>query len=206
MNLSMSIRWCLTAGIVVAAPIAAYADPLKVVEVAAPAINCVFKANCIVLVTDTVAPIPFNVGSGSARLQSRTFTAAASGVPGAGTTAYLYRVDMTKMIGTECVTGMTIDFGAIKPLPYKNNALAHVFVITQGGLGKVSLKSAEQFGNIVVFEFKPNLCVPATTTSANSSTFFIGMASGASPKASVAHLLAIGQPALYELAARVPQH
>lgn len=54
---------------------------LKVVDVGAPAINCVFDSSCTVTVTDSTAPIPIPAG-GTNFLQSRTFT----GKPGAPVT------------------------------------------------------------------------------------------------------------------------
>src|SRR4051794_35037437 len=41
-----------------AAPLAVEAETLKVVEVNAPAVNCVFRANCRITVTDSVGHIP----------------------------------------------------------------------------------------------------------------------------------------------------
>src|SRR5471030_396882 len=76
----------------------AAAQPLTIANVGAPAINCVFSkpvgGKCTVIVTDTVGTIAMPPGvSGVGRVQSRTF-AGAAGTPGAGKTAYLYRVDM----------------------------------------------------------------------------------------------------------------
>ena len=66
--------------------------PLKVVNVGAPAINCVFDASCTVTVTDTAAPIPIPAG-GSNFLQSRTFMGQ-PGAPANGLYAYEYRIDL----------------------------------------------------------------------------------------------------------------
>ena len=74
---------------------AAGAAPLSVVKVAAPDINCVFETDCTVIVTDSVGNIALPNIAGTARLQSRTF-AGQPGAPGAGTTAYEYRVDLTQ--------------------------------------------------------------------------------------------------------------
>ncbi|HEV7919332.1 MAG TPA: hypothetical protein VGR02_00930, partial [Thermoanaerobaculia bacterium] len=54
--------------LVLAAP-ALFAQPLKVVKVAAPAVNCVFNPTCKVTVTDLTAPI-WTTGF----LQSRFYT------------------------------------------------------------------------------------------------------------------------------------
>ena len=66
---------------VLAIPCAAQAQPLKVVEVNAPKVNCVFQTDCNIPVTDSTGNIspPFPADSGTAWLQSRTF----AGEPGA---------------------------------------------------------------------------------------------------------------------------
>ena len=69
--------------------------PLKVVAVAAPAINCVFNPSCTVTVTDSSSPLP--VGNGAGFLQSRTYRGVA-GAPGAGYWAVLYRVDLRNAV------------------------------------------------------------------------------------------------------------
>jgi len=73
-----------------AAPLAVEAETLKVVEVNAPAVNCVFRTTCRIPVTDSVGhiPLPFIATAGTAWLQSRSFTAE-PGTPGAGKTGYL---------------------------------------------------------------------------------------------------------------------
>ena len=63
------------------------ADPLKVVDVAAPAINCVFETNCTVVVSDTTGSVPLAFETGKPFLQSRTF-AGAEGTPAAGLTGF----------------------------------------------------------------------------------------------------------------------
>jgi hypothetical protein len=53
---------------------AAHAQVLKVVEVAAPAVNCVFRTSCAVTVDDTDGNILLpTIAVGTAWLQSRTF-------------------------------------------------------------------------------------------------------------------------------------
>ncbi|HML12227.1 MAG TPA: hypothetical protein VK456_02910 [Xanthobacteraceae bacterium] len=62
----------LAAAAALAAP-AAQAANLTVVNVSAPAINCVFNASCKVVVTDSVGTLQYtDLGSG-AFLQSRTY-------------------------------------------------------------------------------------------------------------------------------------
>src|SRR3954454_23674791 len=98
------------------------AQPLKIVEVSAPAINCVFNASCKITVSDTTGNILLpTVSPGTAWLQSRSF-AGQPGTPAAGLTGYNYRISMTQPAGqADCITGFTINFGQHQPLPYKDN-------------------------------------------------------------------------------------
>ena len=97
-------------------PGAAQAQVLKVVEVGAPAINCVFQTDCNIPVTDTVGNILLpTLAPGTAWLQSRTF-AGEAGAPGVGTTGYEYRISMTQASGqADCITGFTVNFGPHTP-------------------------------------------------------------------------------------------
>ena len=132
-----------------AIPCAAEAQLLKVVEVNAPKVNCVFQTDCNIPVTDTTSNInlPFLAAPGTAWVQSRTF-AGEAGAPGAGTTGYEYRLSMTQASGSGCILGFNLNFGPHKQLPYANNELADVYVITTGGVGTIGLKSAERNGDI----------------------------------------------------------
>ena len=102
----------------------------------APAVNCLFDSSCEITVTDTAANLPAVAGyTGVARPQSRTAKAAASGVPGAGTTVYMYRVDLTGAAAATdqmCVSALTVDFGPIVKLPYAgaSKPKGDVFVAT----------------------------------------------------------------------------
>lgn len=51
-----------------------------------------------------------------------------------------------------------VDFGPVKKLTYPTNQPGDVFVTTQGGLGSVGIKSAEQDGTVIVFSFSKYLC------------------------------------------------
>src|SRR5262249_46873275 len=97
-------------------PVATQAASLKVVNVGAPAINCVFTAAspCTIGVTDTTADVTLSNG-GTGLLQSRTF-AGKSGSPAEGLFAYEYRVNLTNAVGTinlACIDWMTISFGPV---------------------------------------------------------------------------------------------
>jgi hypothetical protein len=131
-------RGVLSAAIAaLAIPCAAQAQLLKVVEVNAPKVNCVFQTDCNLPVTDTSSDInlPFLAAPGTAWVQSRTF-AGEAGAPGAGTTGYEYRLSMTQASGTGCILGFNLNFGPHTQLPYANNELADVYIITSGGPGR----------------------------------------------------------------------
>lgn len=187
-------------------PFGAQAQLLKVVEVNAPKVNCVFQTDCNIPVTDTVGNIalPFLAAQGTAWLQSRTF-AGETGAPGVGTTGYEYRVSMTQASGSGCIIGLNINFGPHKQLPYLNNALADVYVITTGGLGTIGLKTAERTGDVIQFTFKSALCADGPPNVAKT-TFFFGLAAPAAPMHVNATAFAIGDPAFLGVDARVPTH
>ena len=182
------------------------AQPLKVVEVSAPAINCVFNASCTITVSDSVGNILLpTVAAGTAWLQSRTYSGVA-GTPAAGLTGYEYRISMTQASGqADCITGFTLNFGPHKPLAYKNNMIADVFVVTGGGLGTIGLQSAERFGDAIEFTLKSPLCLNGPADIKNT-TFFIGLAAAAPPMHVTAQIAAIGTPPIYGVDARVPTH
>jgi hypothetical protein len=207
MGPSKIIGLCVAAALM-AWPSAIHAASLKVVNVSAPAVNCVFNASCTIVVSDTTGAIamPLLASPGTVWLQSRTFTAAA-GTPAAGLTGYEYRVSMTQAGGFgDCLLGLVVNFGPVAQLPYQQGQPpAHIYVVTGGGLGTIGLKAAEQEGDIITFEFAQPLCVPASP-SASATTFFFGMASSHPPKSIAAGVYGIGQPPFYEVAARAPNH
>jgi hypothetical protein len=179
------------------APLAAQAAPLTIVNVGAPAINCVFNPACTVTVTDTVGNFVPPGDGGTGRLQSRTYVGA-PGAPAAGLTAYEYRVDMTsataiKPNGVNCVSKLIVDFGPVATLHYSpTGAIAQVFVVTSGGLGTIGLSSADQIGNVIYFTFSKPVCpkpLIATAVIPGETSFFFGLAAKMMPKPSVAHLV-----------------
>lgn len=184
----------------------ANAQLLKVVEVGAPAINCVFQTDCKIPVSDTTGNILFpTIGAGTAWLQSRTF-AGEAGAPGAGTTGYEYRISLTQASGTsDCIVGFNLNFGSHKQLPYKNDQLADVYVVTTGGLGTIGLKSAEKFGDVIVFELTAPLCANGPPD-IKKTTYFVGLASTAAPMHVDAKIAVTGIPSFYAVDARVPTH
>src|SRR5262245_13333491 len=109
---------------------AARAQALTVVEVNAPAVNCVFHPACTITVSDTVAFIllPYLVAPKTAFLQSRTFSGA-PGTPAAGKAGYMYRISLTQAAGSaDCLGGLVLNFGPALKLPYAPDKLADVFV------------------------------------------------------------------------------
>jgi hypothetical protein len=203
MAIMQSMR--LAGALVLATATLAAAGPLTVVQVKAPDVNCVFQTSCSVTVTDSSAPIPLNFSAGAPFLQSRTFTGA-PGTPGAGLTGYEYRVDMRSAGGSvDCLLGLVVDFGPVQALPYKAGGNAQVYVVTQGGLGSVGVKSAEQTGSVIEFTFDKPLCVGIGANS-GESTFFFGLASAKPPQAITAGMWGLGTPAYITLDARAPQH
>lgn len=159
--------------------------PLKVVNVGAPAINCVFDPSCTVTVTDTTAPIPIPAG-GTNFLQSRTF-AGMPGAPANGLYAYEYRIDLRNAVGITyipCLSTMTIEFGpVVGTLDYNGDGVTddQVYVVTSGGLGSIGLASAEKSDNKIAFTFSEPVCAGGHP-GGGQSTFFFGLVSTQPPK------------------------
>ena len=185
----------------------AHAQPLTVVEVNAPAVNCVFHPACTITVSDSVGfiPLPYLAAPKTAFLQSRTFSGAA-GTPAAGKAGYMYRISLTQAAGSaDCLGGLVLNFGPALKLPYAPDKLADVFVITSGGLGSIGLKSAERFGAVIVFELAKPLCLDGGPNLANT-TFFFGLAADTPAMTTAAQIFSSGNPPLYSVDARVPSH
>jgi hypothetical protein len=166
--------------------LAVQAAPLKVVNVAAPAINCVFTtaSPCSIGVTDTTADVPMSAG-GTGRLQSRTFKGLA-GSSAAGMFAYEYRLNLTDAVGTvniACIDWMTISFGpVVGTLDFDHDQkLDQVFVVTSGGIGTIGVASAVQTASTIRFKFSKPVC-EGGTPGKGDSTFFWGLVSQQPPK------------------------
>jgi len=115
-------------------------------------------------------------------------------------TGYEYRLDLRTGAGfNECVAGLTVNIGPVKLLVYPPNQPAHVFVVTQGGLGSVGIKSAEQDGDVITFWFSKFLC-------AGETSYFFGFAAATTPQNGTATLFGPGSPGFIQSAARMPQH
>ena len=138
---------------------AAAAQPLRVVSVSAPAIQCVFNPSCKVTVEDLSAPV-----AARGFLQSRHYKAAA------GLYVYEYRVDLRDAAGANGIRTLTVEFGPNARLDFDGRGRADVFVTTRGNLGSVGLASAVRDGNSVTFTFRP-------TVTGGGSTVFFGLVS-----------------------------
>jgi hypothetical protein len=181
------------------------AAPLNVVEVGAPAVNCIYNTSCKIVVNDSVGDIALPGVSGKALLQSRTFTGA-PGAPADGMYGYTYRVTLTEAVGVgnaTCVTSLRLNVGPLKPFAYGGGAaLADVYVVTSGGLGNVGIASAEQNGATITFAFKAPVC-PGAIPGKGDTTFFFGITSAKAPRATTATVqTATGQT--LAVAARAP--
>jgi hypothetical protein len=188
------------------APVVVAAAPLKVVNVSAPAINCVFNPTCTVTVNDTSDNIAMSTG-GTGFLQSRTYTGA-SGAPANGLYAYEYRIDLRNAVGAvaiSCIDSMTISFGpVVSTLNYGGTAAPdQVFVVTGGGIGTIGLASAIQTGSNIKFNFAKPICEGGAPGKGDSS-FFWGLVSKTPPKFVNATLHETGG-ATHVVKARSPQ-
>jgi hypothetical protein len=150
------------------------AQPLKVLTVAAPNINCVFNTTCKVTVQDLSAPIWTN-----GFLQSRNYQGS-PGAPAAGRWAYEYRIDLRNVVGITAIpfiTSLTLNIGPIVQFDFNGDGKKDdVFVVTQGGLGNVGLLSAVRSGNKITFKFKPPVG-GGSSPGKGDSTFFFGVVS-----------------------------
>ena len=174
----------LAASLVSLAPFAAQAAPLKIANVAAPAINCVFSTSCSVKVKDTKDDVPLSAG-GKGVLQSRTFKGA-EGSLAAGLFAYEYRLDLRDAVGKKtisCIDWISLSFGpVVSTLNYGGDALSdQVFVIASGGTGNIGLASAVQTRGTIRFTFKSPVC-GGTSSGKGESSYFWGLVSTQPPK------------------------
>jgi hypothetical protein len=211
MDSANKFRLAALSVLVVAASTSAEATQLTVVNVSAPAVNCVFNPSCKVTVTDTVAKFSWPGVAGSkpsGSLQSRTFTGigpVSQGMPGWSKTAYLYRVQALTGTSVDCITGLAVDFGPIAQLDYNQSGKpSDVFVITKGGLGSRGIQSADQVGSTITFHFAGGVC-----NTVAQSTFFFGLAAATPPKSVTAQVLFVGSgnpAANANVAARSPTH
>ncbi len=163
----------VVAGVLAALPLAG----LDIVEVSAPAINCVFDVDCRVTVSDSTSPLALMGTSGQGFVQSRVWPPGQRGTTGQGLTAYLYRVDLSgldqdPLEAPACINNLVLrNVGPHVPLDFDGDgAKEDLFVVTGGGIGTVGLGGALRAGAHLVVGFRPALCP-------GQSTFFLGLAS-----------------------------
>lgn len=176
-KLIFALLFCFT-------PFVVEAAPLKVVNVSAPAINCVFDPSCTVYVNDTSDDLAMSTG-GTGFLQSRTYKGAA-GSPAARLFAYEYRIDLRNAVGAtaiSCIDSMIISFGpVVGSLNYGGDAKPdQVFVVTGGGIGTIGIASAFQAGSSIKFKFTSPVCEGGAPGKGDSS-FFWGLVSTKPPQ------------------------
>ena len=186
-------------------PIVVAAAPLRVVNVSAPAINCVFNPSCTVSVQDSSDSIPMSTG-GTGFLQSRTFVGA-PGAPAPWANVYEYRIDLRNAVGAtaiSCIDWMKFDFGEVSSLDFNADSRPdHVFVVVGGGIGTIGIASAIQTRSSIRFNFTSPICEGGAPGKGDSS-FFWGLVSKTSPKLVSATLHEPGG-ATHVVKARSPQ-
>lgn len=166
---------------------AAPAEPLSIINVSAPAINCVYDKSCHVMVHDTMAAIPMAGISGRAVVQSRTVTGV-EGAAAAGKTGYAYRVNLTGAVGKRCVSALKLPFGPIAKLPYiPDGPYADIFVIVSGELGTIGLAAADKSGEVITITFSRPVCAGLGLGKGESS-LFVGLTADEPPKPALAQV------------------
>ena len=171
-KLSLALLLCFT-------PIVVAAAPLRVVNVSAPAINCVFNPSCTVTVNDTSDNVTLSTG-GTGFFQSRTYPGA-PGAPADGMFAYEYRLDLRNAVGAtaiSCIDWISMSFGSVvSTLDYNGDRKPdQVFVVTGGGIGTIGIASAIQTGSNIRFNFTTPVCEGGAPGRGDSS-FFWGLVS-----------------------------
>ena len=175
----------------------AQSGPLVIVTVDAAALLCIYDKSCKVSSSDSSVAfeMPDIIGTQPRpRLHTRTIRGAA-GAPAGGKTGYLYRLDLTNVVGASdvsCATAFKLDVGPTAKFEYfKNGANADVFVVSTGAAGTVGLSKAERIGSGVTFTFRKSICVGTGPKGGESSLFF-GVTSDHPPKAGNAQVLLVG--------------
>ena len=174
---------------------------LHIVNVNAPAINCLFSTNCTVIVDDSTSPITFTnlTGiTGSGFLQSRTFQGL-PGTPEAGLYAYVYRIALDDVHGSPSnfISSLTLDFNSIVPFTYNGQPSNLVWVVTSGGLGVVGPSAVAATATNITFNF-------ASPVVAGTSSYFFGVISPYPPTNSIAHLAGLQEATPPQLKANIP--
>jgi len=161
--------------ILVLIPAVLVAQPLRVVNVSAPNINCTFSPTCKVTVTDMSSPI-----WGGGFLQSRYYRAL-PGSPAAGKYVYEYRVDLRNSLGTlaiGAITALRVTFGPDVMFDFNHDGrLDDVFVVTGGGMGNKGLTSAVRSLSSITFHFAGGGIAQGGSPGHGDSSYFFGIVS-----------------------------
>lgn len=169
----------------------ATAEPLRLAEVSAPAINCVFSPDCILTSDDSLGYFTLPISRGTAYLQSRVAPGQPRS-PAEGEYGYLYRVDLRKLTGvltrdghrTNGVVSLSLPFGPLAPKDFDDDgSLDDAFVMVTGGSGSVLPVSAEWVGGDLVIRFAD------PPIRAADSSVFIGLVSAEPPRQGSAMLI-----------------
>lgn len=183
----------------------AQAQPLRVVEVRAEELNCLFDSTCRVGGEDSSDTIPIPA-RGTNSLLSRTLVGH-RGSAAAGLYVYQYRVDLRRAIGltnVPCLNSLSLSFGpVVNSLDFDGNGKSgdEVFVITEGGGGRIGLASAEKAGGVITFQFSSPVCAGGRP-GGGQSTHFFGLVSSNPPGPTTARLRD-SNGTTYEAGARV---
>jgi hypothetical protein len=175
----------------------AQSTTLTIVTVDAKDLLCIYDKSCKIATTDSSVAFDMQDTIGhlpQPRMHTRTVLGAA-GSPAAGKTGYLYRLDLTNVVGgldVSCATAFKLDVGPTGKFEYfKNGANADVFVVDKGAPGTVGLSKAERIGSGVTFTFRKRICV-GTGPGGGESSFFFGLTSDHAPKAATAQVMLVG--------------
>lgn len=161
-------------------PLPAVAQSIPIVEVAAPAINCLSHPECRITVSDSVGVLGEGPRSEFGFLQSRS-AASAGGTPASGHTMMQYRLNLLgaeARRGGPCVLRVEIP-GAppTTPLDLDGNGQPEraLFAVTRGALGTVVPSAARHENGVTTVEFADGVCPPGSSDAAadgQSSAFF----------------------------------
>ncbi len=190
---------------------AAPTDSLTIATVSSSEILCLFDGDCAIIADDTTSAFTLELMNGSGFLQSRLWPRGDVGTAGVGLFPYLYRVDMTELVGPGnpgCVTSFSLDFGPVVPLDYDDDgSLEQVFVITSGGLGSVAPSAVDLTGGELTISFSPPVCGDFSAQQNNGeSSFFMGLASPFRDREVVAELTTNWQLDPLALAVKAPNY
>lgn len=161
-------------------PLPAVAQSIPIVEVAAPAINCLAHPECRITVSDSVGVLGEGSRSELGFLQSRS-AASAGGTPASGHTMMQYRLNLLSAEarrGGPCVSRVEIP-GAppTTPLDLDSNGQPEraLFAVTRGAIGTIVPGAARHENGITTVEFADGVCPPGSGDAAadgQSSVFF----------------------------------